>query len=205
MFELLFNPSYLLVATAILAGAVVVYFGLSQLRKRLTGAGWVMLLLAATWGISAYFVETPREVATRGTYAFVAAVVAGDTATQTAWLSPEASLFRLNKSGILKAAKLYVPQYGIKSATVLGLTSVEGGETVTVSFRCWADLAPDSKAEQKIPTDWKFTFVKYTHDILIQRIDFLGIGNGTSSDVDRFNTDHFGDRLNPSAPSPTPR
>ncbi len=201
MFELLFNPSYVVVGLALLAGVTILYFGLTQLRRRLTGAGWGVLLLALAWGATAYLVETPRETASRGTREFVAAVVSGDAAAQARWLSPEASLSHLTKDGILEAARIYVPQYGIKSTTILGLESTDGGETVTVNFRCWADLAPDSKPGQKIPTDWRFTWFKYDREILIQRIDYLGMGNGTSSDVDRFNEQHFSQSLNVPATS----
>ncbi|HRK30648.1 MAG TPA: hypothetical protein PLD59_06170 [Tepidisphaeraceae bacterium] len=184
------TPWWLLSLVAVAAVALLVS-GNSRQNSRIKAGGLGVLLLAAALWATSYFIETPRETATRQTREWVAAVVAKDSSTIDRFLHPKATLERWNRQDIVAGAVKYADQYGLESATVLSLQSepnpVEVETVLSVLSR------HDSKRAiiSTINSSWKLIWVRTGDDKawVIQTIEPLKIGQ---SERGQFRDDLFG-------------
>lgn len=182
------TPWWLLSAIAIAAVALLVS-GNNRQNSRIKAAGLIVLgLAAALWAVS-YFIETPREIATRQTREWVTAVVAKDSATLDRHLHPKASLERWNREDILTGAVKYADQYGLESATILSLDSAPNPVEVETNITVLSRHDAKRSIVSTINSSWRLIWVKDGDRWVIQSIEPLKIGQ---SEKGQFRNDLFG-------------
>jgi hypothetical protein len=116
--ELLFNAPWWMLIAVFVVGAAVWWSGNNRQNKRLQFGGLIVLALAVVWAAVGYAIDTPVEKVTKGTRAFVTAVVNRDKATLGKLLHPRATLHGWKRQDIIDGAVQYADQYGLKGAHV---------------------------------------------------------------------------------------
>src|SRR4051812_39388252 len=110
--ELLFNTPWWMLTAVFVVGATVWWSGNNRQNKRLKLGGLILLALAVAWAVVGYAIDTPVEKVTKGTRAFVAAVVNRDKATVGKLLHPKATLYQWGRQDIIDGAVQYADQFG---------------------------------------------------------------------------------------------
>lgn len=178
------TPWWLLIAIAIAAVALLVSGNNRQnSRLKLAGVG-VLAAGAILWAVS-YFVQTPREICIRQTREWIAGVVAKDQAKLGSMLGPAASLYSLNREGILARAQSAAEEYGLKSALVTSIEAAPNPALVAVDVSVITRHDAKIAAYDALPSSWRVTWGREGDKWMIQRIDPIRIGQLEKSQFDR--------------------
>jgi hypothetical protein len=116
--ELFFHTPWWLLVAVFVAGVAVWWSGNNRQKQSLKTIGLFVLGFGIVWAVVGYFVDTPIEKVTKGTKAFVNAVIKRDKATLNNLLHPKATLYRWGRQDIIDGSVEYADRYGLKSAYI---------------------------------------------------------------------------------------
>ena len=164
MRDLLFDVPWYLPTFLAVIGLSLFVSGNRRQKPRLRGAGIALVLVAVTWAVVSYLVDTPKEISQKQTRRLVQSVVDRNWNTFDALLDPGVS-FRFvgspwqidGRDTLSDAVKADVNQIGLKSAHISDIETAKKGDTITVTMKVWTtqDLTLDRPLDSQWELDWR--------------------------------------------------
>ncbi len=158
--------------------------GNARQNSNLLRGGLAALLIVLLWGVVGYFVDTPKEAASRRTRQLIAAVDARDWETAKNLLDPKTSLLMYrNRDEIIDAGRRTVEQQNVKNFHITALQAESTASTVTVTVRLFTEQ--EATGGRPFPTDWKFDWHNLGSGWQLYTIEYLQLGDVPRSEIDR--------------------
>ncbi|HZZ44588.1 MAG TPA: hypothetical protein VFE58_16755 [Tepidisphaeraceae bacterium] len=180
MTDLLFDPAWYLPAGLLAAGAILFWTGNRKLDRTLKNLGGILALLAITWGIVSYLVQTPKEHALTQTRAILSAYKSHNWPRMQELLDPGTTLGHYgNRDMIMLAARQSIDNPGVKDVYILSTDAdqVQSHISVTTTLATTVDRAMG----RPVRSTWQFDFVNMGGDWTLTTITPLSF-EGQSPD-----------------------
>ena len=158
MNDLLLDPSWWMLAVALIAGVALWWQGNQRQDKTLKRVGLGVLLLGVVWASVSWFIDTPKEGAERRTRQIVNAVEGRDWQRLRSLLD-ERTAFRPiynNRDDLVEGARATADQIGLRNVRILGMNVQQKDTVILVDFRALSEQ--DRTGGQNTVTDWQFDY-----------------------------------------------
>jgi hypothetical protein len=183
MYEFFFSVPWWAPTILVIAGLAVMTRGNRRQNRQTRDIGAGVILLGVGWAVISFLVDTPKEICTKQTRAFVQSVVAKDWKTFDDLIDSNVRFEFADEHWDIQGrdeldTKVHVEidQVGVSSASVAGLEASEKNDVVTTTFRVFS--VQKATMDQPITSDWDFDWHKSSAGHwVVSEIRCRGVGN----------------------------
>jgi len=175
--NLLFDIPIWLLGMLAIVGIALIVSGNRQQHKGFTRAGMAVLALGVLLMVLSYFIDTDQEKVIKRTRQLVHAVEVRDTATMTALLHPDVTLYAWKKADIIERSRALADRANLTEARVNSTDAIQPDrDLISVSLSVAAHFK--DAFYDNIPTAWDLSWVRTPSGWLLRDIRVKPAGPG---------------------------
>jgi len=188
MNDLLFDVPWWIPTLLGLIGVALLVSGNRRQQAHTRRAGAAVLLIAVTWAVVSYLVDTPKEKCEKLTRRFVQSVVDRDWKTFDSVMEPEVSFqftggsWQISgRDDLDQSVRSAADRVGLKSATITSSEASQTGDTVTIAIKVWT--RQDFSLDEPISSQWELDWRQTNGQWLLHEIKAVEVSGATPEQV----------------------